>query len=62
MKLSITGFQPDVGRFFTFLLTLILTSITAVSLAFAISSRFSTVAIANLLIGLSLVLFMNSLL
>ena len=54
----ITGFTVDASKFFIFLLTLTLTSITGTSQAFAISSRLRVVAVANLLIALSFVLFM----
>ena len=53
-----SGFTVDVSKFFIFLLTLTLTSLTATSQAFAISSRLRVVAVANLLIALSFVLFM----
>ena len=51
------GFTVDASKFFIFLLTLTLTSITATSQAFAVSSRLKVVAVANLLMALSLVLF-----
>jgi hypothetical protein len=52
------GFTVDPSKFFIFLLTLLLTSITATSQAYAVSSRLRVVAVANLLIALSFVLFM----
>ena len=54
----ITGFIVDPSNFFIFLLTLTLTSITAASQAFAISSRLTVIAIANMLVALSFVLFL----
>ena len=58
MSVYISGFTVDASKFFIFLLTLTLTSITAASQAFAVSSRLRVVAVANLLIALSFVLFM----
>ena len=50
----------DPSKFFIFLLTLVMTSITSASLAFAVGSRLRVVAVANLLIAMSFVLFMVS--
>ena len=52
-----SGFTVDASNFFIFLLTLTLTSITATSQAYAVSSRLSMVAAANLLLALSFILF-----
>lgn len=52
------GFQLEVSKFFIYFLTLGLTSVSATSLAFAISARVSVTAVANLLIAMCFVLSM----
>ena len=52
------GFQVEVTKFFSYLLTLALTSITATSMAFAISARVNVTAVANLLIAMLFVFSM----
>lgn len=52
------GLQADVGKFFFFLLTLVLTCLASVSIGFAVSASVSTFAIANLLIALIYVFMM----
>ncbi|KAK6187469.1 hypothetical protein SNE40_005491 [Patella caerulea] len=52
------GFTADVGKFFFFMLDLFLTTLSATSLAFAISASVRMLAIANLLIALCFVFMM----
>ena len=57
---SHTGFQTDVDKFFIYLLTLCLTTLTAASLGFLFSGMVRVFAIANLLIALTYVFMMVS--
>jgi hypothetical protein len=52
------GFTVDPSKFFIFFLTLLLTSITATSQAYAVSSRLTVVAMANILMALSFIVFL----
>ncbi|NWR74283.1 ABCG2 protein, partial [Centropus unirufus] len=52
------GYQADPGRFFFFMLTLILVSYTATAMSLAISAGMDVVAVANLLITICFVLML----
>ena len=56
--LFIEGLQEDVQKFFIFLLTVNLASITSASIAFAVSAGSSVTGVATLLIGMIFVLCM----
>lgn len=58
----LTGYQAVAGRFFFFMLTLILVSYTATAMSLAISAGMDVVAVANLLITICFVLMLVSLL
>ena len=52
------GLQEEAGKFFFFLLTLVLVSLTSASIGFAIGAGISIYGIANILIALSFVMQM----
>ena len=54
----VVGLQEEAGKFFFFLLTLVLVSLTSASIGFAIGAGISIYGIANILIALSFVMQM----
>lgn len=52
------GFTSDVGKYFTFVLTVVLVSITACSVSFVLSATFGIFAIANLMTAVCYVVMM----
>ena len=50
------GLQEEAGKFFFFLLTLVLVSLTSASIGFAIGAGISILGVANRLIALSFVI------
>jgi len=52
------GFQMDAGKFFIFLLTLVLTAISASSVAFFVSASVNVFAVANVLVSLPYIFMM----
>lgn len=56
----LAGYQAVAGRFFFFVLTLILVSYTATAMSLAISAGMDVVAVANLLITICFVLMLVS--
>lgn len=56
----LTGYQAVAGRFFFFMLALILVSYTATAMSLAISAGMEVVAVANLLITICFVLMLVS--
>lgn len=55
-----TGYQAVAGRFFFFMLSLVLVSYTATAMSLAISAGMDVVAVANLLITICFVLMLVS--
>ena len=55
-----TGFQLSASRFFTYFLFVVMTNISAVSIAFGISAGTRVVGIANLFIAIIFVVSMVS--